>query len=114
MNMRRYLSILSITLCVFAFAGCNRQQPENAAAPGTSAVVGAADDGAVTTKVKAALMAEPDVKSFDIKVETKGGDVTLSGEVDNQAQIDHAVEVARKVEGVKNVTNQLTIKKGAA
>lgn len=79
-------------------------------APSTSAVVAAADDGMVTTKVKSALLADDTVKGLDINVDTKDGIVQLNGEVDNQTQIDRAAEVARKVEGVQNVTNNLTIK----
>ena len=59
------------------------------------------DDSTITTKVKSALLADADVKSFDIKVETRKGEVQLSGFVDNQAQIDRAIAVAKGVEGVK-------------
>lgn len=79
-------------------------------APPTSAVVAAMDDGAITTKVKAALMADDQVKGMDINVDTKDGNVSLNGMVDNQTQIDRAAEVAKKIEGVQNVTNNLTIK----
>jgi len=69
------------------------------------------DDGIITAKVKSALLADPNVKSFDIAVVTRKGDVQLSGFVDNQAQIDLAIELARKVEGVANVGNEMSIKK---
>lgn len=69
------------------------------------------DDSVITTKVKAALLADPDIKSFDIAVETHKGEVQLSGFVDTQEQIDHAVEIAKKVEGVTNVGNAMSIKK---
>ena len=65
------------------------------------------DDATITTKVKAALLAEKDVKSFDIKVETFNGTVQLSGFVDSQSQIDKAVEVAASVNGVQQVKNNL-------
>jgi hyperosmotically inducible protein len=44
-------------------------------------------------------------------VVTSDGQVQLSGFVEDQAQIDRATEVARGVEGVKNVINEMTIKK---
>jgi hyperosmotically inducible protein len=69
------------------------------------------DDSIITTKVKAALMGDSGVKSSDIGVVTSDGQVQLSGFVEDQAQIDRATEVARGVEGVKNVINEMTIKK---
>ena len=69
------------------------------------------DDGIVTARVKAALLADANVKSFDIAVATRKGEVQLSGFVDNQGQIDHAVEVTRGIEGVRTVSNQMSVKK---
>jgi hyperosmotically inducible protein len=69
------------------------------------------DDGVVTTKVKAALLADANVRSFDIAVLTRKGEVQLSGFVDNQSQIDRAVEVAHGIEGVRSVGNEMSIKK---
>ncbi len=69
------------------------------------------DDGIVTTKVKSALLADANVKSFDIAVVTRKGEVQLSGFVDNQGQIDRAIEVTRGVEGVSGVGNEMSIKK---
>ena len=68
------------------------------------------DDSTITTKVKSALLADADVKSFDIKVETRKGEVQLSGFVDNQSQMDRAVAVAKGVEGVKKVDNKMSLK----
>ena len=69
------------------------------------------DDGIVTAKVKSALLKDPGVKSVDIAVVTRKGEVQLSGYVDNQAQIDRAITIARAVEGVQGVTNEMSIKK---
>lgn len=69
------------------------------------------DDAIVTTRVKAALLADESVKSFDIAVVTRKGEVQLSGFVDNQGQIDRALQVARAVEDVHSVNNQMTLKK---
>lgn len=65
------------------------------------------DDATVTTRVKSALLAEKDVNSFDIKVETFEGTVQLSGFVDSQWQIDKAIQVAKAVSGVQRVRNDL-------
>ena len=69
------------------------------------------DDSIVTSKVKSSLLADPDIKSFDIAVLTHNGEVQLNGFVDNQTQIDRAVDVARRTEGVHNVINELRVKK---
>jgi hyperosmotically inducible protein len=69
------------------------------------------DDGIITTKVKGALVAEYGVDSGDISVVTRDGEVQLSGFVKDQSQIDRATSVARSTEGVKNVINELSVKK---
>jgi hyperosmotically inducible protein len=69
------------------------------------------DDGIITAKVKTALLEDPNVKSFDIAVATRKGAVQLSGFVDNQAQIDLALAIANKVEGVTSTGNEMSIKK---
>jgi hyperosmotically inducible protein len=69
------------------------------------------DDGIITGKVKAALLGDAKVKSFDIAVVTRKDEVLLSGFVDNQAQMDRAIEVARGIEGVRRVSNEMSIKK---
>lgn len=84
----------------------------NVSLKGIERTVGATiDDGIVTTTVKAALISDAKVKSADITVVTHKGEVQLSGFVDNQGQIDQAIEVASAVAGVKRVSNELTLKK---
>jgi hyperosmotically inducible protein len=68
------------------------------------------DDTVVTTRVKTALLADADIKSFDISVLTFNGEVQLSGFVNNQGQIDQAVRIAGAAEGATSVKNELTIK----
>ena len=68
------------------------------------------DDSALTTKVKAALLAEKNLESVPISVESTKGVVTLSGKVVSSSQVDQAVDVAKHVEGVKDVHNALTVK----
>jgi len=69
------------------------------------------DDSIVTGRVKAALLADPEVKSFDIAAVTRKGEVQLSGFVDTQAQVDRALAVTKSVAGVKSVSNEMSIKK---
>lgn len=68
------------------------------------------DDTVVTTKVKAAILNEPSLKSAEINVETFKGVVQLSGFVNSQADINKAVEVVRRVNGVKSVKNDMRVK----
>jgi hyperosmotically inducible protein len=71
---------------------------------------GAIDDSGVTAKVKSALIESDATKGGDIKVETRGGVVQLSGFVDSEAQKNAATKVAQSVEGVKAVKNGLSVK----
>lgn len=67
-------------------------------------------DTTITTKVKAAIFAEPDLSTLQISVDTVKGVVTLSGSVDSTAQSDLAKSLAKEVSGVSKVNNQLAIK----
>lgn len=67
-------------------------------------------DSAITTKVKALLLAEKGVPSTSISVETYDGRVLLSGFVSNKEQIAKAGKVAGGVSGVKQVQNNLAVK----
>ena len=68
------------------------------------------NDTWITTKVKSSLLADSDVAGLDVSVETVNGVVRLSGDVESQAQIDRAVEIARDIEGVTNVeSSDLTV-----
>jgi hyperosmotically inducible protein len=69
------------------------------------------DDGVITTKIRAALLADSSVKSLDISVTTRKGEVQLSGFVDNQSQMDQAIRIAQSTEGVSSVGNEMSIKK---
>jgi osmotically-inducible protein OsmY len=70
----------------------------------------AASDTTITTKVKAGLVAEPDLNSLGIHVETEKGVVMLSGFVDSKAEADKAVKVARGVDGVTSVKSAIKVK----
>lgn len=68
------------------------------------------DDTVITTKVKAAIFNEPTLKSAEINVETYKGVVQLSGFVNSQADINKAVSLARGVDGVSGVKNDMRLK----
>jgi hyperosmotically inducible protein len=69
-----------------------------------------ASDAALTAKVKTALFREHDLKAMDVNVETNNGRVQLSGWVENDAQRKKALQVASRVEGVREVKDAMTIK----
>jgi len=73
-------------------------------------VATATDDTAITAKVKAALIAEPGLKSTDINVDTKEATVTLSGTVASNELRDKAKQIASSTNGVKNVVDYLVVK----
>ena len=99
------LAALSTALLV----GCSKA-PEAIPATPAPTVGERVDDTVVTTRVKTALLANPDIKSLDISVATVQGEVQLSGMVDTQRQIDQASQVARNAEGTVSVKNDIRIK----
>ena len=68
------------------------------------------EDAVITTKVKAAMLEEPSLKSAEINVETYKGIVQLSGFVRSRPDIDKAVKLAKGVKGVKSVKNDMILK----
>jgi osmotically-inducible protein OsmY len=70
----------------------------------------AASDTAITTKVKAGLVKEPNLDSLGIHVETEKGVVMLSGFVNSKEEADKAVKVAKSVEGVTSVKSAIKVK----
>lgn len=73
----------------------------------STSVKGYAGDTATTSEVKAKLLADDIVPSRKVKVETTDGVVQLSGTVDSKAQSDRAESIAKAVDGVKSVKNDL-------
>jgi osmotically-inducible protein OsmY len=68
------------------------------------------DDTVITSKVKAALLDDKDVKSGQINVETRAGTVSLGGFVSGEKVKTRAVAVAKGVSGVKNVVDAMYVK----
>jgi osmotically-inducible protein OsmY len=96
----------SISVAILAaalFAGCAPTETKR----GTAEVV---DDATINTKVKAALVADPDVKGTQINVNTYKGVVQLSGFVNSTSEIQKATQKAAEVAGVTSVRNDLQIK----
>lgn len=130
MNAKRGMLTASAVCVALLGAGCNntddtvarsdqRGSPPTispaapAAGPANSAAerpsVGM-DDTVLTAKVKAALIAEPGLRSIPIEVSTRQAIVTLSGSVGSVAEKDAALQIAETVEGVKDVIDKLVVK----
>ena len=68
------------------------------------------DNSVITTKVKAAILDDPLLKSFQISVKTYKDVVQLSGFVDSAQTVQRAGKVASSVKGVSAVKNDLVVK----
>jgi len=102
-NITRKLATLAGVVFVALALGC----ASTAKKEGTGEYV---DDTVITTKVKAAILNEPTLKSAEINVETFKGVVQLSGFVSSAAAENTAVAVTRSVAGVKSVKNDMRLK----
>jgi osmotically-inducible protein OsmY len=96
-------SIVVAAVALTALAGCASTQSHES----TGQYV---DDATITTKVKAAIFNDPQLKSAEINVETCKGRVQLSGFVASRASSERAVAVAQGVGGVSSVANDMRIK----
>lgn len=103
MKLARSFSAALVSTMFVALAACTTSP--------TGRTVGVAlDDTAISARVKAALAGDPDVKARDVQVETYRGTVQLSGFVDSPENIRRAAELARRVDGVREVKNDLLVK----
>lgn len=100
MNLRKPLTAVLLLAGVAMITACTTTGHEQTGGEYIS-------DSAITTKVKSALLMEKDINSLDIGVETFDRTVQLSGFVDSEWQIEKAEQVAKSVEGVQGVTNDL-------
>lgn len=110
MAKHKATALIVTLLATGGLAACNttpEQGPvENAAATAGRVV----DDTAITAKVKTALIRDDQTKAYQIEVETFQGQVQLSGWVDSEAARERAAQVARNVEGVRDVENDLQLR----
>lgn len=77
-----------------------------------TAACGQTDPG-ITTAVKSKLAADDTVRASDINVDTKGGVVTLKGEVPSAAAKSRAIELAKATDGVRDVVDAMAVTPGA-
>ena len=127
MNVTNRPSILLVALAAGTLltVGCDQRAPagsttakidraadkiENKVSNAADKTATVAEDAAITAKVKAAILAEPGLKTLQINVDTNGATVTLSGSVDNADLRERAKQIASSTSGVKGVVDQLTVK----
>lgn len=114
---------LAFTLALGAAAGASAvmaqtgqppatgEKPAPMGAPASSGSVGTAmGDSAITAKIKTAFAADKTVSAMAIKVETKNGEVLLSGFAKSDAEKKRAGEIAQTTEGVRNVRNSIAVR----
>lgn len=103
LNLNRIIKFLAVCVLTVAFMGCAATHKRES----TGQYV---DDSVITTKVKAAIFKEDTLKTMQINVKTYKGVVQLSGFVDSAKSVNKAGEVARSVENVLSVQNDLIVK----
>ena len=99
-----YLKYLLGALLLLAFTACAAS--ESARSTGTYV-----DDKVIASKVKTELIANEETKARNIEVEVYQGVVQLSGFVETESSKKMAGDIARRVEGVVSVKNDLIIRK---
>jgi hypothetical protein len=103
-------AVVAATATILVLGACTREERKEVrteAKQATNAAANVVDNAALTTKVKAALLADELVKGTQINVDSNNGVVTLNGAVDSPAHKDKAEQVAKGVSGVTRVQNNL-------
>lgn len=103
LKLTRMMRLMACFALITAFMGCAATQKHESSGQYI-------DDSVITTKVKAAIFNEETLKTLQINVKTYQGVVQLSGFVDSAQSVTKAGEVARHVENVVSVKNDLIVK----
>ena len=102
--MSQFKRVVGLTACLLVAAplvtGCANPQ---------RSVGETVDDATITAKVKSQLLADPDVSGLNVNVTTFNGQVQLSGYVRSTEQRQRAEQIAREVEGVRSISNDLIV-----
>ena len=100
--MNKTLAVLIMSTAVLGTAACSSTRTQRA--PGEQV-----DDAALLTSVKSALAADSTANAADVNVDVNRGTVKLSGFVDSASHKARAAEIARDVDGVKSVQNDIAV-----
>ena len=85
------------------------QSAENSAKDAANSAMTAVDDATITARVNASLAQDPDLSALKINVDTVNGKVTLNGPAPSTVARDRAESLAKAVDGVTAVNNQLVV-----
>ena len=103
MNIRTTLTAAAMAVAILITTGCAVSRGQET----TGAYI---DDTTITTQVKSRMLDNPNVAGTSISVETLNGTVMLSGFAKSAAEKDAAERIARDVNGVKSVKNQIAVR----
>ena len=103
MNFRTTLTAAAMAVAVLTTASCAVSREQQT----TGAYI---DDATITSQVKSRMLDNPNVAGTSISVETLNGTVMLSGFAKNTTEKDTAERIARDVNGVKSVKNQIVVR----
>ena len=117
-NTGMKMCLLAVSsLALIGLAGCDQPQPAETAGKKldqSMAKIGektgkAIDDTTITAAVKAGILTEPGLKVLKNDVETKDGQVMLTGSADSDQDVQRATQIANNVQGVKSVDNRIAV-----
>ena len=103
MILRTTLVSIVTAVALLTVTGC-------AVTRGQETVGAYVDDATITTSIKARFIDNKDVDASSIKVETLNGTVMLSGFAKNMTEKSTAESIARRVNGVKAVKNEIAVR----
>jgi osmotically-inducible protein OsmY len=103
MKIRTTLAAAALAIALVGAAGC-------AVSRGQETVGAYVDDSAITASVKSRMLADETVAGTSITVETLNGTVMLSGFAKSELEKSTAESIARKVDGVRAVKNEITVR----
>ena len=104
MNAQRLFTLLLAAGLVVGTVAC-----KSTGGMRTSTQTAGLDDATIATRVKTALLNEPELHAQEIQVQAEQGVVTLVGVVPNQAEAERAQAVARGIGGVREVRSALKV-----
>mgnify|MGYP000729926176 CR=1 FL=1 len=87
----------------------NYVHSDDAVIPGFRKITDKVKDAVITSKIKSRLGSEPSLSGLVITVETQNGRVALRGSAPDRAAADRAASIARTVDGVSSIDNQLAV-----
>lgn len=93
----RSVSLAALLLGLLISAACARTLPVST------------DDASITARVRTVLMNDPEVGANQITVSTNAGVVVMTGRVDSAADAERAAQLARGVQGVRDVQVALEV-----